>query len=279
MPRRPAVMADGGAFASRARCNALSTLWRGLLDLVLPLHCVSCERPIDAGEEGTVCGRCWTRLELLPLPQCVRCGHPSPHCSPALATAPRCRWCALLPPFVRAARSVCWVGGEGDNGGTGSAIVHALKYRGWERTADGMAERMSRLSWPADVAEERALVVPVPLAAARVRERGFNQSALLASALARRWGVPEAADALARMRATRTQTRLTPGERLANVRGAFRVNPGTVSRVRGAHVVLVDDVVTTCATLNACAAALFDAGARIVSYVTFGRARTPGDRH
>ncbi len=71
---------------------------------------------------------------------------------------------------------------------------------------------------------------------------------------------------------TASQTRLTPEQRLHNVAGAFRV-PADVARLRGLHVLLVDDVVTTAATLNACATALFDGGARIISYVTFGRAR------
>jgi glyceraldehyde 3-phosphate dehydrogenase len=118
-------------------------------------------------------------------------------------------------------------------------------------------------------------LVPVPLAAARQRERGFNQSTLLAAALARQWATPVWEDVLARSRATDAQARLTPGERLRNVAGAFRAVAATRSRLRGAHVVLVDDVVTTAATLNACAAALLDGGARIVSYVTFGRARGP----
>jgi len=179
----------------------------------------------------------------------------------------------MLPAYVRAARSVAWVGSDG----TGAAVVHALKYGGWTSAAAGMAERMARLAWPPDVTEERALVVPVPLSSARLRERGYNQSALLARALGERWGVGVDERALERTRATRTQTRLTPGERLANVRGAFRATAGAPERVRGLHVVLVDDVVTTAATLNASAAALFAAGARIVSYVTFGRARTAGD--
>jgi ComF family protein len=171
---------------------------------------------------------------------------------------------------VRAARSVCWV-----SEGTGGAIVHALKYGAWRAVAPAMAGRMARLDWPRDVVEERAALIPVPLAPARERERGFNQSRLLAAALAERWSVPLGADWLVRTRATRTQTRLTPGERLRNVAGAFRAVPVARRELRGAHVVLVDDVVTTAATMNACAAALVDAGARIVSYVTFGRARTP----
>jgi ComF family protein len=156
--------------------------------------------------------------------------------------------------------------------------VHALKYGGWHAIAREMAERMSRLAWPLDVYEERAAVLPVPLAQSRERERGFNQSERLARALAERWRIPARCDVLERARATRTQTRLTPEERLANVSGAFRVCEAQRQTVRNAHVVLVDDVVTTAATLNACAAALVAGGARIVSYVTFGRAPAVGDR-
>jgi ComF family protein len=162
--------------------------------------------------------------------------------------------------------------------GAGPPIVHALKYGGWHAIAREMAERMSRLAWPLDVHEERAALLPVPLAQSRERERGFNQSERLARALAERWRIPARSDVLDRARATRTQTRLTPEERLANVSGAFRVRETQRQAVRNAHVVLVDDVVTTAATLNACAAALVAGGARIVSYVTFGRAPAVGDR-
>jgi len=160
--------------------------------------------------------------------------------------------------------------------GAGAAVVHALKYRGWHAVAAAMAERMARLAWPPDVLEERAAVLPVPLSHARERKRGFNQSERLARSLSTRWNVPVWSDVLERARSTETQTRLTPDERLANVSGAFRVRES--ARLRNAHVVLVDDVVTTAATLNACAAALLAAGARTLSYVTFGRAPAVGDR-
>jgi ComF family protein len=166
---------------------------------------------------------------------------------------------------------VCWV-----HSGTGGTIVHALKYRGWHAVAAEMADRMARLAWPQDVLEERTAIVPVPLSRSRSRERGFNQSERLGVALARHWNVPVLSDVLERTRATQTQTRLTPEQRLANVSGAFRVLDER--RVRNAHVVLVDDVVTTSATLNACAAALCAGGVRILSYVTFGRAPAAGDR-
>lgn len=162
--------------------------------------------------------------------------------------------------------------------------MHALKYHGWTAAARDMAARMARLNFPADVIAERAALIPVPLAPARERERGFNQAALLAAAVAAHWRIPVRHDALVRTRSTRTQTRLTPGERSANVRDAFEVPDGRLScrgareSIRGLHLVLVDDVLTTGATLNACATALFNAGARTISYLTFGRARASGDR-
>jgi ComF family protein len=250
-------------------CAAVGTRVRraaaALVDLVLPRVCAACGRPLQPVDEGVICGRCWSRVDALPAPQCQRCGHPAP---PRRA----CEWCALLPPFVRAVRSVCSA-----TSGTGPAIIAALKYDGWTAAADGMAERMARLAWPRDVREERAAVVPVPLAPARRRERGYNQSELLARGLARRWDVPLWAGCVERAKVTVSQTRLTPDERRRNVFGAFRAVPGAVN-FRGAHLVLVDDVVTTGATLNECASALHDAGARIVSYVTFGRAPALGDR-
>lgn len=237
----------------------------GLLDLLLPRICVSCDEQFGGEHADVICPACWSRLAFLPHPHCERCGHPT--------EGRTCRFCAFLPPFVRAARSVCWVPHE-----FGSAVVHALKYHGWTSAARGIAARMARLAWPSDVARERAALVPVPLSAARTRERGFNQAALIAEALSGHWRIPVWCDAITRTRSTETQTRLTPGERSANVHGAFNVACDARDRLRGRHLVLVDDVLTTGATLNACAIALFDAGARTVSYVTFGRARASGDR-
>ena len=158
-----------------------------------------------------------------------------------------------------------------------SSIVHALKYEGWSVIAAALADRMSRLPWPRDVVEERKALIPIPLASARKRQRGYNQSALIAIELGRRWQVPVWEGAVLRTRETKTQTRLTPEERRANVAGSFRVG-GDWARISDAHLVIVDDVVTTAATLNSCAKVLYEAGARIISYVTFGRAHASGDR-
>lgn len=237
----------------------------GLLDLLLPVCCAVCGRLLRHRERGIVCGHCWTLARQLPHPRCDRCGHPGDNYS--------CRWCPLLPAFVRAARSYCWVGA-----GTGKDIVHALKYEGWTRAAEGMAERMSRVSLPEDVMRERTAIVPVPLSQSRQRERGFNQSAVIGGHLAGIWRIPVWESALRRAASSRSQTELTPGERLSNVAGAFAVPANALEKLSGAHIILVDDVVTTGATLRACASALFASGTRTISYMTFGRAPASGDR-
>jgi ComF family protein len=161
-------------------------------------------------------------------------------------------------------------------GGSGGEIVHALKYRGWPALATPMAERVSRLDGLLRPGARNALL-SVPLARARERERGYNQSAVLASELAAHWQIPVWNTALERIRDTPSQTALTPQQRLVNVADAFYLVAAYRARCRGAHLILVDDVITTGATMNACATAMFAAGARSVAYVTFGRARAPGD--
>jgi ComF family protein len=161
-------------------------------------------------------------------------------------------------------------------GGTGGDVVHALKYGGWQILARPMAERLARLDGLC-LPGMRTGLVAVPLARARERERGYNQSELLARELSPHWGIPAWPGALARTRDTPTQTALTPQLRRNNVAGAFTIPGAYRARVRGAHVILVDDVITTGATMNACATAIFAAGARSVAYLTFGRARAPGD--
>jgi ComF family protein len=278
---------DGDALTAATGRGRAS--WRGswsaaasaFTDLLLPRACVVCARLLSPTERDLVCGRCWLGARELPRPRCARCGHPyaigqtsmreKGVCDAGAISVP-CQWCTLLPPFVRAVRSAYAI-----PGGAAESIVHALKYRGWPAVARGMARRMAALRFPDDVERERAALVPVPLASSRLRERGYNQSTELARVLSEIWRVPMRADLLDRARATTSQTRLTPGERHRNVSGAFRARADRAS-LRGLHLVLVDDVVTTAATLNACAAVLHSGGARILSFVTFGRAPAIGDR-
>jgi ComF family protein len=146
--------------------------------------------------------------------------------------------------------------------------LHQLKYRGHTALAEPLGNLMA-VYWmqhtiPADV------VVPVPLHAARLRERGYNQAALLARAMAQRIGLPLDERTLVRERATAPQVDLDARQRKENVHDAFRCSDRTLA---GRQVLLVDDVCTTGATLEACAVALYEGGARGVQALTLARAR------
>jgi ComF family protein len=178
---------------------------------------------------------------------------------------PVCQECKEWPPSVRAARSACLLRTPADT------LVHELKYRGWHRLASSMATRMAAVSLPADVAEEARIVVPVPTTSVRLRERGYNQAALLARAVAEQTD-RRTVEALRRGVGASSQTALQPAARLANVAGAFAVTAGAEVDIAGEHLLLVDDVLTTGATVIACSDALVVGGARCVSVLTFARA-------
>lgn len=239
-------------------------LVEGMLDLVFAPICVACREPIPTSEtERLVCRTCWSRARPLPAPRCPRCWEPVP---PGRPPDVPCSPCDGLPPRLRVARSAFLMIDPVRE------IVHALKYRGWEAVARPMAARMAGLPLPLDVVEEARLVVPVPVSSVRHRERGYNQAALLANAFAERTDRRCLPGLLIRSRTTETQTTLHPDERRANVAGAFAPSPGAEPAVRGEHVLLVDDVWTTGATALACTDALLEAGARVVSVITFARA-------
>jgi ComF family protein len=168
-----------------------------------------------------------------------------------------CRLCAEWPAGLSRVRSAVWLEGSARD------AVHHLKYEGWTRSGETMAQAMRRL----EPLTSGVSLIPVPLAEGRRRARGYNQSERIAAALGASVGLPVRSDLLRRVRETRTQTALTPEARHANVAGAFQA--GTV---RGMELVLVDDVFTTGATLAAAGAALVEAGADRVEAVTFARA-------
>jgi ComF family protein len=238
-------------------------LWTGALDLVFAPVCVACREPVDtADSERIVCRLCWLKCRPLPVSRCPRCWTPLPW---DREPSPTCDTCRSWPASIRAIRSA-YAMGE-----VPRRLVHALKYRGWEAVAVPMAARMARMEFSAEVEREAGLVVPVPTSTARRRERGYNQAELLAAGLAARTGRTHAPRLLARTRATATQTALHPGERRANVARAFAVPAGLDAEVRGEHVLVVDDVWTTGATVLACVEALLEAGARVASVATFAR--------
>jgi ComF family protein len=173
-----------------------------------------------------------------------------------------CRFCAGWPAQLTWAQSGVWLDPEARQ------VVHHLKYSGLARLAPLMAGTIVRhVARPSGA----LALVPIPAPARRVRERGYNQAALIGQALGAAWRVPVREELLTRRRDAGSQTALTPEERLANVAGAFVAARRAAGEGDGA-VVIVDDVLTTGATLCAAARELVTAGRRCVAAVTFARA-------
>ena len=230
--------------------RAYRFLWQSL-DLLFPPECGGCGR---RGERW--CARCDADAERLAPPWCPSCGMPSPR-------GEVCSRCREHPPAWQALRSWAFFGGPVRN------ALHRIKYHRDIALADVLTLQMlktyrTHLTWQVDV------VLPVPLSRRRLRERGYNQAALFALPLALALGVSYRPATLRRVRHTRSQVGLSWEQRQENVAGAFLASPHAAS---GKTVLLVDDVVTTGATLNACASALRSAGARRV--YAFSVARTP----
>ena len=224
------------------------------LDLLFPAVCPLCSTRLGSGRRDPVCGACWMSFERLTPPVCAACGAPVP--SEATARCAACREITVPFDYVRAAASY---------GGILRDAVHALKFGGRRSLARPLGDLI--VEQCADVLAAPDVFVPVPLARGRERERGFNQAALLAERLGERLSVRVRARWLVRLRATAAQSDLSAAERRANVANAFAAAPA----VAGRDVVLVDDVITTGATVGECARALRASGARRVGVVAVAR--------
>lgn len=245
-----------------------------VLDLLYPALCPVCRLPLSAGRRDPLCGACWLSIARLHPPCCLRCGLPfftfarpdpdhvtdGPTPADASGSSELCAACASDPPPYD------WARAAGIYVDPLRAALHAFKFHGARALARPLAELMVE-QWGRAVPADVDALVPVPLAPARERERGFNQATLLAERLARGLGRPVKPRWLRRARPTPPQSELGAAERWANVRNAFQAAPAVVGR----HLLVVDDVLTTGATAAECARALRAAGARAVAVVTVAR--------
>ena len=230
-------------------------VWHACLALALPPRCPGCGSEVD--DDHRFCAECWRSLDFLGEPACRRCGLPVD--LPDTAGCDACAGRALSYDAVRAAV------GYGDVART---VALRLKYGRRPGVAQTMATLMTRLALdlPGD-----ALFVAVPLHRRRLWTRGYNQALLIARALARRSGRPCLAEALVRTRATPVLRGLGRDARARAVADAFAVPEASRARLAGRTVALVDDVFTTGATVEACAAALRRAGAARVLVLCWAR--------
>jgi ComF family protein len=236
-----------------------------LLDLVFPPSCPVCRRRPDQGRRDPLCGPCWEALERIAPPVCRICGLPLGQFTgrePVGGEGPTCARCRRKRPAFTYARSAT------SYGDVAREAVHALKFGKQRALAAPLGDLVAALGTPDPPGA--VIVIPVPLHPRRERERGFNQSRLLADRVARAWKVPARADVLARTSDTRPQAELSAEARRANVKGAFALR--RPAAVRDRHVVLVDDILTTGSTASACARCLLDGGAASVGILTVTRA-------
>jgi ComF family protein len=234
----------------------------GLLAVLLAPACAACKAQLSHPVRGPVCQSCWDAIRSFSPPLCRRCGDPLPSWRVLSVKAGVCARCRRRPSALTESRAI------GAYDGSLRAIVHAFKYGGCRSLARGLGARLRESA--AGLIVNADIVVPVPLHRSRRRRRGFNQ----ARELARHLGLPMV-DALRRTRATLSQTDLPAAARHGNVRDAFalarRRPPWLALSVEGLRIVLVDDVSTTGATIEACARVLRAAGAADVSAVTAAR--------
>ena len=236
----------------------MKPLLRWVLDTLLPPTCLACDTPVE--KEGQFCLNCFKAANFITAPFCRICGVPMPH-----AAEPECESCAEHPPAFTQARAAL----RYDE--TAKRMILPLKYADHTEAVKGLAALMRRPG--EEMLQAANLLVPVPLHPTRLRARRFNQAALLAIALARLTGRPLNVDALQRTKPTLPLEGFGASRRREEVKDAFVLSPD--AEVAGKRVLLIDDVMTSGATANACASVLLANGARRVDVLTAARVADP----
>ena len=238
-----------------------------LADFLLPPVCLACGQGVAA--HGTLCADCWGQADFIEAPLCRVTGLPfayQPGGSPGSEDGMVSAVALAHPPAYRAARAAMRYND------LSRLLISRFKYGDRLEGAPAFAGWMMRAG--AEMLEDADLIVPVPLHRSRLFSRRFNQSAELARLIGKSSGVPFDGETLQRIRATRPQVGLSGEARRRNLRGAFRVAEKRRARLSGRRVVIVDDVITSGSTVEACAKALLGAGAAEVCVLALARVVT-----
>ena len=244
--------------------SALRRLGAGALDALLPPHCLTCEEPV--ADQGTLCAACFLTLAPITAPLCRVCGVPFRHAGQA-GPGGLCPGCLARPPAFAQARAAL----RYDEGA--KRLILPFKHADRTELAGPIAARMAAAG--AALLARAEVVAPVPLHWRRLIARRYNQAALLARRVAAAAGLPFLPDPLRRARPTPALGERGAAERAALLDGAFALRRGAAGRIAGRRVLLVDDVMTSGATAEACARVLLSAGAAAVDVLAAARVPDP----
>jgi ComF family protein len=229
-----------------------------VLNFLFPPQCLICNARVPA--TGTLCLDCWQNVKFIADPYCACCGQPFDY---SIGKDALCGECLRERPVYGRARAVFRYNEYS------RALILKLKYA--DQTHLSAVYGTWLANYGKDVVGVSDILIPVPLHYWRFIGRRYNQSALLANALKKRCGLPVLPDGLKRIRYTKPQPGLTRKQRRENVKGAFVVHPRHAASIKGKTILLIDDVMTTAATISQCAQALLDAGAMQINVLTLAR--------
>lgn len=226
------------------------------LDIIIPPVCLSCKDVVQ--EQGQICAECWQNIPLISKHKCNKCGLPFEF---DMGKGAKCQQCSSSKPKFKKVLAVC------KHEGTARKLAVNLKFNDRTHLAPYIASMM--VSMGRELLEKTDIIIPVPLHSRRRLFRKYNQSALLGQQIAKQSGVDYSPFVMKRVRSTTPQTRLSKKDREKNVKDAFSVTNKLA--VEGKRILLIDDVMTTGATINECTAALKEAGVKHVNGLVFSR--------
>lgn len=226
------------------------------MDFLLPPLCIGCDQTVT--ENQTLCASCWQEIDFIVPPCCLQCGLPFDFEVDGEAL---CGQCHAEPPSYERARSA-FIYNDASKG-----IILRLKHADQIHPAPALAKWMARAG--KELLEDVDMIMPVPLHRWRLLKRRYNQSALLAGVIGKHTGINVVMDGLVRTKPTPSQGRMNRKQRYKNVKNAFSVRPGV--QVKGQKILLIDDVMTSGATVDACAHRLKVEGASMVNVLTLAR--------